>query len=464
MRTFHVLPRRPYIRRRAFLLRTAVVGIGLACAAHSARAQTPPPASKISAPAPPAPSAAPDVRIETFAPERGFVVGMESVILLCVARNAGTMPLPENALRLRCYPISGLDYTSGNLLPTLPALAPGQAVAYRWRLAPTEARSALVAGVVLESVSGKREEGKGKRESSAGSGDKALMSPSPESGMNSSLFPFPSSLAFAVVPRLPRSPAFGDAPAFKDPLAHAGESEGGALLLNNHVGARIQIGERREPLLVLAAKEGAAWRTVADSLPLLRACVGEDGQLPWWQSFRCQQIRVREDKESASLTLTGNVGAACRVELTLEARPDTGALLGRARLTALRALRLSGTQLPVLSGGVDDKNLTPPRADGSPLLLADAPSPLPDDARLAAAHSGATTFGVTWPADPPLPGWKWNRVPLADGVLTQNLGVQATGEPRGDLLQAGASVEFTFRLFAFAPSDTVRDALRFQMP
>ena len=266
------------------------------------------------------------------------------------------------------------------------------------------------------------------------------------------------------MPRLPRPPAFGDVPAFKDPLAHAGETDGGALLLNNHVGARIQIGERREPLLVLAAKEGAAWRTVANSLPLLRACVGEDGQLPWWQSFRCQQIRAREDKDSASLTLTGSVGAACRVELTFEARPDTGAVMGHARLTALRALRLSGVQLPALCGSVDDKNLTPPRADGSPLLLADAPSPLPDDARLAAAHIGATTFGVTWPADPPLPGWKWSRVPLADGAITQNLGVQATGDPRGDLLQAGASVEFTFRLFAFAPSDTVRDALRFQIP
>jgi hypothetical protein len=458
---FNLLPRHIHAKQRVFLLRTAVIGISLACAAVATWAQTSPGASKISPTSPSAVSATPDVRIETFASERGFVVGMDNVILLCVARNVGPTALPENALRLRCYPISGLDYTSGNLLPLLPALAPGQAVAYRWRLAPTEAHNALVAGVVLESA-GDRKKDKGESATSAGA-DKVPVSPSPENSANA-VVAFPSSLAFAVIPHLPRLPALGDVPVFKDPLAHVGESDGGGMLLNNHVGARVQIGERREPLLLLAAKEGAIWRTVANSLPLLRVCVGEDGQLPWWQSFRCQQIRAREDKDSAALTLTGSIGAACRVELTFEARPDTGALIGHVRLTALRALRLSGAQLPALAGSIDDKTLIPPRSDGSPLMLADAPSLLPDDARLAAAHSGATTFGVTWPADPPLPGWKWGRLPLADGVVTQNLGVQALGDPRGDLVPTGASVEFTFRLFAFAPSDTVRDALRFQMP
>ena len=80
------------------------------------------------------------------------------------------------------------------------------------------------------------------------------------------------------------------------------------------------------------------------------------------------------------------------------------------------------------------------------------------------SHSGATTFGVAWPADLPLSGWKWRRQPSADGGYTLNLGVQAAGDPRGDLIQAGASVEFSFRLFAFAPSDTIRDATRFQLP
>ena len=468
---FNLLSRCLYVSQRASLLQAAFVGISLTSAVVAARAQTPPVTTKVGPPSPAVVSTAPDVRIETFASERGFVVGMDNVILLCVARNVGQTALPENTLRLRCYPIAGLDYTSGNLLPLLPALAPGQAVAYRWRLVPTEARNALVAGVILESAGTKPGDKdttrQGVKETPPQIGgpiqvikanEEAVQNPKPKPPNSD------TSLAFAVIPRLSRPPSLGDVPLFKDPLAHAAESDGGGLLLNNHVGARVQIGERREPLLLMASKEGPVWRTVANSLPLLRACVGEDGQLPWWQSFRCQQIRAREDKDSATLTLTGTLGGACRVELTFEARPDTGALTGHARLTALRSLRLSGAQLPSLSGGIDDKNLMPPRSDGSPLLLTDAPSLLPEDARLAAAHSGATTFGVTWPADAPLPGWKWNRLPLADGVVTQNLGVQALGDPRGDLVPTGASVEFTFRLFAFAPSDTVRDALRFQLP
>ena len=421
------------------------------------------------------------VSIETFAPERGYIVGVENVVLLCVVRNTGSAPLPENQLRLRCYPISGLDYTNGNLLPVLPALAPGQAVAYRWRLAPSDARAALVAGVVLEQT------GEGKKEKGETVGAQfiaptLLIAPTSQHPMpnaqpatpntehrtpntgNSQLSTLNPQLAFAVIPRLPHPLGLGDIPLLKDPLAHAGELNGSSLLLNQRVILRAQIGDRRETCLTLGVKDGNAWRTVANTVGLLRVCVGEDGQRPWWQAFRCQQIRAREDKTSATLTLTGTIGNACRAEITLESRPDTGVINGRARLTALRNLRLSGIQLPALLTASDDKTLPVPRADGSPSLLPDAPALISDEARIAAAHNGAATFGIAWPTSPPFPGWKWNRLPLADGLVTSILGVQATGEAGGDALSAGSGIEVPFRWFAFAPSDTVRDAERFQIP
>ncbi len=407
-----------------------------------------------------------DVRIETFAPERGYIVGVENVVLLCVVRNTGSAPLPENQLRLRCYPISGLDYTNGNLLPVLPALAPGQAVAYRWRLAPSDARALLVAGVVLEQT------GEAKKEKGETVGAQFIApasqpaTPNAQSaiGNRQSAIANPQ-LAFAVIPRLPRPLGLGDVPLLKDPLAHAGELNGSSLLLNQRVILRAQMGDRRETCLTLGVKEGNAWRSVANTVGLLRVCVGEEGQRPWWQTFRCQQIRAREDKTIATLTLTGAIGNACRAEITLESRPDTGVINGRARLTALRSLRLSGIQLPALLTASDDKTLPVPRADGSPSLLPDPPPALiPDEARIAAAHNGAATFGIAWPAAPPFPGWKWNRLPLADGLVTSVLGVQATGEVGGDTLSAGSGIEIPFRWFAFAPSDTVRDAERFQMP
>ena len=399
-----------------------------------------------------------DVRIETFAPERGYIVGVENVVLLCVARNVGSAPLPENQLRLRCYPISGLDYTNGNLLPVLPTLAPGQAVAYRWRFAPSDARAALVAGVVLErTVEEKRRKGEEEK------GKPNTEHPTPNTG-NSQPSTLNPQLAFAVVPRLPRPLGLGDVPVLKDPLAHAGEQGGSSLLLNQRVVVRVQAGDRKEPSLVLGVKEGSVWRAVANTISPLRVCVGEDGQIPWWQGFRCQQIRALEDKAGATLTLTGNIGNACRAEITLEARPDTGVLAGKIRLTALRGLRLSGIQLPALMAVSDDKTLPVPRADGTPSLLPDTPVLLPEDARLAASHSGAATFGAAWPSELPFPGWKWNRMPLADGLVTSVLGVQAVSDTRGDTLSAGSSIEVPFRWFAIAPSDTVRDAQRFQIP
>lgn len=484
-----------YIRSLTrLLLCGAAGGVLLNTADISGRAQTPPaapnppravaPATPPVAPASPSssPASAPslaDMRIETFGPERGYVVGVESVVLLCVVRNAGAMPLPADALRLRCYPISGLDYTSGNLLPILPLLAPGQAVAYRWRLAQSDAKMVLAAGVVLERTEeGKRgEDGKASAGTQSGGTtalpDNSAPTSTPVSGGTvaagnapSPLLLFSSKplLAFSIIPRLPRAPGFGDAPVSKDALPHADERDGVALVLNNRVGMRVQIGTGRDSLLQLAAREGAGWRIAAFAMPLLRANVAEDGQIPWWQTFRCQSIRAREDKDSAALTLTGTLGAACRVEIVFEARPDTCVLSGRARLTATRPLRLSGIHLPALIAGGDDRNLSPPRQDGSPLLLADTPSPLPDDARVAAAHIGAATFGLSWPADPPLSGWKWTRLPGGDGAYTLNLGAQALGSLDGDLVPAGTTIEIPFRLFAFAPSDTVRDALRFQLP
>ncbi len=397
----------------------------------------------------------PSVVIETFAPEKGYIVGGESVVLLCVVRNVGADAVPENMLRLRCYPVSGLDYTNGNMLPTLPALAPGDGVAFRWRLNPSDMRMAPVAGVILEPLA---------------SAPDAPRTPQPvaqQPGPVSTSLPLltPPQLAFAVVPRLVHVPGMGDVPGYKDPLAHAVQREDDALLVNGRVGVHVQLGERRDAILTLAAKEGANWQNLASSLGLVRLNAGEEGQLPWWQSFRCQRMRVQEDRDSATLTLNGNIGTACRAELTLEMRPDTCIIIGHLHLVALRALRVAGMELPVLltaQSAIDVPPVPAGRADGSPTLLPKTGTLLPDDSRLAAVHGVGATFGVAWPDNPILPfvpisAWKWNRLP-------ENTGVQAAGIPTGDAMASGSVIDCQFRLFAFAPSGTVRDALRFQIP
>ena len=394
-----------------------------------------------------------NLMIETFAPEHGYITGTEDVILLCVVRNTGADPVPENVMRLRCYPVTGLDYTNGNLLPTLPALAPGEATAFRWRFAPTAARGAIVAGVILESANG---------DAASPNAPPAPPSPAPQTPPTTTAsLPNPQ-LAFAVVPRLIRAPGIGDIPAVKDPLAHAVERVDDGLLFNGRVAVRAQIGERREAILTLAAREGAIWQTLANSLFLIRANLGEEGQIPWWQNMRCQRIHVDQERESSTLTLTGMVGSYCRAELSLEMRADTCVLTGRVRLTAQRALRLSGLELPALLPAVLTGNEVSGRPDGSALQVSNPAVILPDEARMAAVHGGGATFGIAWPDNIALPfvptaPWKWSRLP-------QMPGVRATGSVMGDSIAAGSTLECQFRLFAFAPSGTVRDALRFQIP
>ena len=81
------------------------------------------------------PAAGPDLRVEFLGAEKGFAVGTQSVTILCVIRNIGSVALPENSARVRCYPLTGMDFMDGQLWPVIPVLSPNQAVAFRWRLA-----------------------------------------------------------------------------------------------------------------------------------------------------------------------------------------------------------------------------------------------------------------------------------------------------------------------------------------
>src|SRR5206468_1763079 len=61
----------------------------------------------------------------------------------------GSGALPESAARIRCYPLTGLDFMGGQLWPNIPALNPKQAVAFRWRLAVSDSSTPLVFSVLI---------------------------------------------------------------------------------------------------------------------------------------------------------------------------------------------------------------------------------------------------------------------------------------------------------------------------
>jgi hypothetical protein len=368
-------------------------------------------------------------------------VGHNDVILLCVVRNVSTVPLPEKMLRVHCYPVAGLDYTDGDMTPLVPPLAPNQAVAFRWRLSSTESHQALIAAAQLENV-----------------GQPAAINMR-QNGQ--------SPITLAVVPRFDASPHFGAAIAGAELAPQAGVARGEAWLASNRVALRFLSSDRDEPLLLLAAKAGLLWHMVAMGLPLARVRSAEDGQTPWWETLRWRNARATADKDQATLTLYGNIGSRWGVQLRFDAHRDTGAIDGRLRLTARRTMRCYAVQLPRLLVTESDPGTVGGHADGSPSLLPDLEvSPLPEDARVAAAHQSGITFGLTWPLNPPLAGWTWTRISAPIGTsptLSAECGV-AEGTETGEVVLPGATLEFPFKLFALGPSDTVRDALRFIAP
>jgi hypothetical protein len=394
--------------------------------------------------------AAPDLQVEFLGCEKGFAVGAQSVTMLCVIRNAGTAVLPENSARVRCYPLTGLDFMEGQLWPTIPALNPNQAVAFRWRLAVTDQSTPLVFSVLISKTD---------RPASEAS---VVTAGSPQSLQGVPDFVVQPKVIAVPIPRFAAMPhLLGVATAAKTPQASAGKTS--ARVGNDRTMVNVLMAQDRVPLLSMAGKEGTEWRSVAIASPCLRVRSAEEGQTPWSESFRVNDIDARETKDSASITLNGSVGANWGASLNLESRMETGVIYGRLRLTARRGMRLYGVQLPRLLG-VASPNASPGKADGSPSMLSSDETPIEELDRVAASHIGGLTYGITWPGNSPLTGWRSVRFGMGDTERLPVLGAEWTGDDKGQSIDQGATIEMPFRIFVFGPSDTVRDAGRFRIP
>jgi len=264
------------------------------------------------------------------------------------------------------------------------------------------------------------------------------------------------------IPRFPSAPhLLGSATGATSPQASGGKMS--ARVGNDRSLINVIAAQDRVPLLAIAGKEGADWKIVATGTPCIQVRSAEEGQLPWWESFRWNDTDVREAKDSAAITLSGSAGPNWAAQVVLESRAATGVIYGKVRLTARRTVRIYGVQLPRLLA-VPAGGASPTRLDGSAAILNAPPALVGDQDRLAAAHTGALTFGLTWPATPPLNGWRSVRAPAGDVDHLPILGAEWGGDARGDVVTVGATIELPFRIFVFGPSDTVRDAARFRIP
>jgi hypothetical protein len=216
------------------------------------------------------------------------------------------------------------------------------------------------------------------------------------------------------------------------------------------------------PVLSLSVRDGARWRVAATSTALAQALSGEDGQRPWRQTFRWRHASARTEKDVATLTLVGSLGTLWNAEIVIQCRADTCALNGELRLTPRRQARCFEVQLPLLLALPESPSTGP--YSGRAISVGEAAASLPDGARSAAAHRANFSVGLSWPGSAPLANWDATRVPAGDDVLAPLLGAAWSGGDRGEIVLPGATLVFPFRLFAFSPSDTVRDAMRFVIP
>ena len=418
-----------------------------------------PGAPKAAAGVQPAGALKPELQVEYFGAERGYSVGTENVSILCILRNAGTALLPANSVRLYCYPLVGLDYTSGEIKPTLPELAPGQSVAFRWQLAPGAGSRLLTAVMMQSDAAGPETVSAGKGEPAGGRAAPPPNAPAP----TAPLVDLPRAV-LAAIPHFASQPALGSirAGTAAGPVAVARPGE--VWLANDRVSLHVRSAAGEEAVLSLAAKEGPNWRVLATVNSLIEVLASEDGQKAWWHRFRWQETAARAGRDDGSMTLSGDAGTRWTAEFTARTHRDTGVIEGRIRLTARQTTRLFGVRLPGLLVQTDPPGGGLGRADGRAIALPAEVPAAPEAPRMAAAHRGGVTFGLAWPAHAPLEGWTTEVQVSGNTSLVSSLGGIWTSLERGDLVPAGATIEIPFRFFAFAPSDTVHDAQRFALP
>ena len=402
----------------------------------------------------------PDLRVEYFGAERGYSVGTEHVSILFILRNAGTAPVPANSVRLYCYPLVGLDYISGEIKPALPEIAPGQSVAFRWPLAPSNRQSKLLTAVMMQRNTPTNAPVPDPVPNSKEAPGGAVGAPlETDSGLSD----LPRSL-LAPIPHFVNSPNLGNIRAGSATGILAAARPGESWLANDRVSLHVRSAVGGDAVLSLGAKEGTNWRALAMANSLVEILSSEDGQKAWWHRFHWLQTSARPGKDEGTITLTGTEGERWTVEFVVTAHRDTGVIDGKILLMARQNTRLFGIRLPGLLVQNDAPGGGLGRADGRAIVLPTEDLTTPEAPRLVAAHRGGITFGLTWSSHPPLEGWTTDAQLTGNSSLVASLAGTWSSLDRGDLILAGATIEIPFRYFAYTPSDTIHDAQRAALP
>lgn len=355
------------------------------------------------------PAEMPVLVIESFRPARAYVADMNAFTLASTIRNVGKSPLPADSARGRLISLAGLDLTGGDTLPKLPELASGAAVSYKWQVTPSRPDGPLAASFTI-SAPGQ-----------------------------------PVIVRALSIPRLESPPPPESSNAAKVPTA---VSESGITTLeNDRIRVRIVNDISRDPILLFSIRTSGGWRQAGASVPLVEVQSAEPGQRSWWEQLNVEEARVTQSPADAAIHLTGKIGLKWQVELELKLRAGSGALDAEVIFAALRPVRTSGIRvLPLLAGegsfgaaSTETLESTP----GGPAVH-------------RAVRWGEITVGTVRRAASPFVDWQAVNVPIPEGTDYRLLATEWIPGP--DLVNVGQIIRLKSRIFALAPSVSVREA------
>jgi hypothetical protein len=358
----------------------------------------------------------PRIVIESFAPVSAVAVGMQPVLLVGTVRNVGREASAADTWTARVSTLAGLEYTEGDTRPKIPALEPNGTATFRWKLAPSNPDSPLIASLSVEAP--------GRM---------------PESSV-------------LTLQRFAEWPRGESAAVPKEASASAGRSA--ATLENAAIRARVYSSDSGVPCLVVSSRTATGWRRVGTTIPLAAVMSGESGQRPWWEVFRAESMRAVNAKGSATLNITGGIGLRWRGTVQLTVRTGSSVIDARLLLSPLRSMRVSRVRLLPFYVGDD--------SFGS--AAAETLGPEEGAPNASAVRWGAITIGANWLDGASLGTWRTESILSPTGADYRLLGAEWVTDGPALALAQGSLLEIRARLFALTPSAAVTDARRVAAP
>ena len=375
-------------------------------------------------------SSSPDgLTILYFGPVNGVSYNFMDQTFRCVIMNNSQQMIPAGQYVVKCLPIRGLNYTSGNTIPTIPAIPAHGVVCTEWNLSLKNSGGYPLAGAYICPV-------QNSSQVSSSTLDDAIKLSSPIMLYSRAGFVLPSH------------------PVVKTPKVT--EIDKNVLQVTGNISAvQFLRATNDESVFRLFTNIQGIWQPIATGCNIADLYAGEEGQQPWYHSFKITGCHSQTTGATAVITIDGMYGNLAKASVTYNISQNSSSITGTIEITALQDFQCYGIDLPVLWA---HKPVDAQMPDGSLVSLNTNSASNLSDPSIAALHTNQTTWGIIAPGVPPISGW---TVVRKSSLGQYRCALEWTAPAAGSLFQRCGSISVPFTLFAKSGSASIQDALIF---